>query len=225
MAYFPRLISRGAEAEIYLAEVFGNKVVIKRRVSKPYRTESFNRLFITSRTRTEARVITELYRAGLNVPAVIFVDEEEGVLGIEYIEGNRLSDVFSFLEEEELEKIAIELGGFAGRMHDLGIYHGDYTIANVIVSDRGLYVIDFGLAGYSTDIEEYAIDLHLMLRSVHAVRPEVLGIFEKHLLKSYLEHYRKDGSSVIKRLQEVRTRGRYVDRELRKSVKREKYVG
>lgn len=225
MAHAPKLISRGAEAEIYLAELFGTKVIIKRRVYKPYRSETFNRLFITSRTRTEAKILSELYIAGLSVPAVLFVDEEEGVLGIEYVEGERLSEVLNFLKERDLENIARELGSFAGRMHSLNIYHGDFTLANVIISGRGLYVIDFGLAGYSTDIEEYAIDLHLMLRSVHATRPEVLSIFEKHMLESYVEYYQKDGINVIKRLKEVRARGRYVDRELRKSVIRERYVG
>lgn len=225
MACQPRLISRGAEAEIYLVDLNGLRIVIKKRVSKPYRSPEFNKIFITSRTRTEAKILAELYSAGLNVPAVIFVDEEAGVLAIEYVEGDRLSDIIDSLDSLTIVKIAEEIGGFAGRMHNLKIFHGDFTLANIIASKRGLVVIDFGLAGYSTDIEEYAIDLHLMLRSIHAMHPEVTELFEKHMIESYIEHYEGNGVDVVKRLREVRVRGRYVDRELRKSIMRERYVG
>lgn len=226
MAQTPMLISRGAEAEIYLVDVHGLKVVIKKRVEKPYRTPEFNKLFIVNRTRTEAKILSELYVAGLNVPAVLFVDEEAGILGIEYIEGERLSNFIDTLEDfNVLTTIAREIGEFAGKMHTLKIYHGDYTLANVVMSKRGLTVIDFGLAGYSTDIEEYAIDLHLMLRSVYATRPEIAEVFERHMVESYTKSYGGDGKEVIKRMREIRVRGRYVDRELRKSIMRERYIG
>lgn len=225
MAQTPILISRGAEAEIYLVDVHGLKVVVKKRVEKPYRTPEFNKLFIVNRTRTEAKILSELYAVGLNVPAVLFVDEEAGILGIEYIEGERLSNLIDTLDYSVLTTIARETGEFAGKMHTLKIYHGDYTLANVVMSKRGLTVIDFGLAGYSTDIEEYAIDLHLMLRSVYAMRPEIAEVFERHMVESYIQSYGGDGKEVIKRMREIRVRGRYVDRELRKSIMRERYIG
>ena len=218
------LISRGAEAEIYLSELAGVKVVVKKRVAKPYRTPEFNRLFITTRTKIEAKILSELYDAGLSVPAPIIVDEEHGVIVLEYVEGERLSDIIDSLSSEEVVKAAEYLGDFAAKMHSLGIYHGDFTLANVILSKKGLVVIDFGLAGYSDDIEEYAIDLHLMLRSVHAMRPSVVDAFSKHMTDSYMRNYKGNGVEVLKRVAEIRTRGRYIDKELRKSIMRERYV-
>lgn len=225
MAYSLTPVARGAEAEIYVLDLVNRKIVIKKRVSKPYRTPEFNRVFITSRTRTEAKILTELYSAGLSVPAVIFVDEEEGVLGLEYVEGVRLSDIIETLSIDDVKRVSSGIGYFAGKMHSRGIYHGDFTLANVILSGGKLVVIDFGLAGYSNDIEEYAIDLHLMLRSVHAIRPEVTHIFESEMVSAYLESYQGNGKEVIKRMREIRTRGRYVDKELRRAVIRGRYIG
>ncbi|MEM0218048.1 MAG: Kae1-associated kinase Bud32 [Desulfurococcaceae archaeon] len=225
MAEAPILVSKGAEAEIYLAHLHGLKVVIKKRVDKPYRTQEFNRFFIVNRTRIEAKILSELHLAGLNVPALLFVDEEAGVLGMEYVEGERLSNIIDTLDHNAIVSVAREIGSFAGRMHKLCIYHGDYTLANVIASKRGLVVIDFGLAGYSTDIEEFAIDLHLMLRSVHAMRPDAASVFEKNMVEAYVQSYGVHGESIIRRMREIRARGRYVDRELRKSIMKERYVG
>jgi len=94
------MLSRGAEAEIYLVDFFGVKAVLKKRVSKKYRAPLFDELFIKTRTRTEARVLSELYLSGLKVPGVLFVDEDKGVLILEYIEGERATEVF---EKSEFE--------------------------------------------------------------------------------------------------------------------------
>lgn len=218
-------ITRGAEAEIYKADFFGLMVVIKKRVSKLYRNPVFDKVFIQSRTRIEAKVLSELYNAGLRVPAVLFVDEDNGVIIMEYIEGVRLSNIFENLDSETLIAIGARIGKFAALMHNMNIYHGDFTIANIIFTDREVVVIDFGLAGYSTDIEEYAIDLHLMSRSAYAADPDKAEIFEKTMLNEYTKSYAGDSEEVIKRMREIRVRGRYVDRELRKSIMRERYVG
>jgi TP53 regulating kinase-like protein len=218
------MLSRGAEAEIYLVDFFGVKAVLKKRVSKKYRAPLFDELFIKTRTRTEARVLSELYLSGLKVPGVLFVDEDKGVLILEYIEGERATEVFEKSEFEKLISISREIGRFASVMHSLRIYHGDFTLANIIIADDNVYVIDFGLAGYSDDIEEYAIDLHLMARSIHASKPEYAEKLVNAMLKEYKLHYKGDAEEVISRTKEIRVRGRYVDRELRKAIMRERYI-
>jgi len=219
------LIARGAEAEIYVADFLGVKVVVKKRVSKPYRNPVFNKLFIESRTRTEAKVLSELYLAGLPVPSVILVDEEGGVIVMEYVEGSRLSDILGALPEETVIGISESIGKYAALMHNMEIYHGDFTLANILFTKSGsIVIIDFGLAGYSTDIEEYAIDLHLMNRSVEALYPELSEIFTKTMFEKYKEHCKIGGESVIRKVNEIRARGRYVDREVRKAVLRERYI-
>jgi len=225
----PTLIARGAEAEIYLVDFLGMKVVVKKRVSKPFRNPVFNKVFIEHRTRTEAKVLSELYLAGVSVPSLLLVDEEAGVIVMEYIEGARLSDSLGLLRESAVEAIGEAIGKYAALMHNMGIYHGDFTLANVLLvrsseSGNRVVIIDFGLAGYSTDIEEYAIDLHLMSRSVEALYPELAEVFTRAVFRAYREHSKVGGDSVIRKVSEIRTRGRYVDRELRKAVLRERYV-
>jgi TP53 regulating kinase-like protein len=220
-----RLISRGAEAEVYLINFFGVKAVLKKRVSKKYRNSLFDQLFIRNRTLIEAKVLAELYESGLRVPAVLFVDEESGVLIIEYIDGIRVSDLFEELSQEKKLEIARLAGEFAGKMHSKGIFHGDYTLANILLSPSGVYFIDFGLSGYSTDIEEYAIDLHLMARSIQALAPKYKDSLVGAMIEEYTKYYVGDAREVILRMKEISVRGRYVDRELRKSLARERYIG
>ncbi|MEM1612813.1 MAG: Kae1-associated kinase Bud32 [Desulfurococcaceae archaeon] len=220
----PVPVSRGAEAEIYLVDFFGVRAIVKKRVSKPYRNPLFDKVFIQSRTRVEARVLSELYNAGLRVPAVLLVDDENGVIVMEYIKGIRASQVFDSLDGNALVSIAGEVGRFAAQMHNMKIYHGDFTLANLLLSDHGVVVIDFGLAGYSTDIEEYAIDLHLMSRSAYVADPEKAKSFTEHVLEAYSGSYKGNAEEVIKRMREISIRGRYVDRELRKTVMRERYI-
>lgn len=223
--YLGEFISRGAEAEIYLVDFFGLRSILKKRVHKAYRNQVFDELFIRNRTRIEAKVLSELYINEINVPAVYFVDDEHGVIIMEYIEGFNLSRTLGSLEQSTILDIAREIGSFAGRMHSLGIYHGDFTLANILFTNNKVVVIDFGLSGYSTDIEEYAIDLHLMRKSIHVVNPDLVGVFMDKLLDAYRKSFLGNPDDVVKRMREISARGRYIDRELRKSVMRERYIG
>ncbi|MEM4717257.1 MAG: KEOPS complex kinase/ATPase Bud32 [Desulfurococcaceae archaeon] len=222
--YIGELISRGAEAEIYLVNFFGLKSILKKRVHKAYRNQFFDELFIKSRTRIEAKILSELYYNKLNVPAVYFFDDEQGVIIMEYIEGHNLSRTFESLTRSTILDIAHEIGSFAGCMHSLGIYHGDFTLANVLFANNKVVIIDFGLSGYSTDIEEYAIDLHLMRRSIHVINPDLVGVFMDNLLDAYRKTFLGNPEDVFKRMREISARGRYIDRELRKSIMRERYI-
>jgi len=217
--------SWGAEAVLYLGDFLGKKVVIKRRRSKPYRHPVYDALFIQTRTRIEAKILAELYLAGLNVPAPILVDIEGGTIVMEYIEGARASEFISRASRDDIRVIASEVGRQSALMHSMNIYHGDLTLANIIYSGSRVYIIDFGLAGYSTDVEEYAIDIHLLRRSLASLYPALVNEFMEVYLDSYRKHYRKDFNEVSYKLREVATRGRYIDRELRKSIMREKYAG
>ncbi|MEM4834081.1 MAG: Kae1-associated kinase Bud32, partial [Thermosphaera sp.] len=104
------------------------------------------------------------------------------------------------------------------------IYHGDLTLSNTIYSGEKVFIIDFGLAGYSDDVEEYAIDLHLLNRNLLAMYPSLADRFMASFLHSYRDNFKGSFEEVKNRFLEIRVRGRYVDRELRKSVMRERYV-
>ncbi|MFW6231126.1 MAG: hypothetical protein ACOC32_03830, partial [Nanoarchaeota archaeon] len=95
-------------------------------------------------------------------------------------------------------------------MHDADIIHGDLTTSNIILEGRTrrLVLIDFGLSFFSQKIEDKAVDIHLFRRALESKHP---AFFEKAFsafCKSY-EAASNNGSSVLKRLEQVEMRGRY----------------
>lgn len=215
----------GAESIIYTGYFLGDVVIVKRRVSKPYRNDFFDKLFRSVRTRIEAKVMLDLLLNNVKVPKVISVDLENYVIVMEYIDGVKMINVASSMSDRELQLYSYKLGLQVGRMHSIGIYHGDLTLANIMLTRGGeVYLIDFGLAGYSKDVEEYAIDLHLLKRSFQAVSPGKLGLFIDSFMKGYGESYSGDLNVLLNRLSEVELRGRYVEARLRKKLGRERYA-
>ncbi len=220
VAYF----NRGAEAVLYRVRILGSDLIVKKRLDKPYRHEAFNKVFKEYRTRVEARILSHLRSLGLNVPAPLIVDVSKGILVLEYVEGTPLSRLVDSMSREERGRVAGEFGRQVAVMHSNRIYHGDLTLANTIYSGGEVYIIDFGLAGYSDDVEEYAIDLHLLYRNLQAMHPGIAEEFMNQFLENYRQWYSGVFEDVRKRFLEVRVRGRYVDRELRKTVMRDRYV-
>jgi len=223
MAY--EVLSYGAESVVYIGYILGRRVVVKERISKPYRNPKFDEEFRRYRTRIEAKILSDLCNAGVNVPKPLIVDLKNYIIVMEYIDGVKMIDLINDLKTDEIEYYAYNIGRQLGRIHSLDIYHGDFTLGNLLVtSDRKVYIIDFGLAGYSRDIEEYAIDLHLLRRNILAVYPDILDLFMNSVKKGYVETYSKDSELVFKRLEEIRLRGRYVEERLKKRLEREKYI-
>ncbi|KAI4116217.1 MAG: hypothetical protein LQ338_007751 [Usnochroma carphineum] len=69
-----------------------------------------------------------------------------------------------------------------------------------------IVLIDFGLAGQSVQDEDKAVDLYVLERAFGSTHPEVEERF-KEVLGAYGESY-KGAKVVLKRLEEVRMRGR-----------------
>jgi TP53 regulating kinase-like protein len=217
-----RIIGKGAEALVYVGELFGKKIVVKQRISKPYRHRLFDEKFRRERTRIEGKILVDLYLNNVHVPTPLFIDVDNAVIIMEYIRGRKMIELVG----ERILEYAYKLGVEVGKMHSLNIYHGDLTLGNVIVSSNDeVYLIDFGLAGYSRDVEEYAIDLHLLRRNLYAVAPELYKDFFDEFLKGYRETITKDYHMIINRFEEIRLRGRYVEERLRKKIERDKYIG
>ncbi len=219
-------VYEGAEAYIYYADVFGRRFIVKHRISKPYRHPLFDKMFRYNRTRIEAKILSELYLSGVRVPAPIMVDLDSYIIVMEYIDGVKLLKVIEGLDDDKLCRYAEDIGRYTGRMHKLHIYHGDLTLGNILVTDRDeVYIIDFGLAGYSMDVEEYAIDIHLLRRSLNAIAPEKINIFMNCFWKGYSgEVPSKMLKDVRERVREIALRGRYVSERLRRKYLRDRYV-
>ncbi len=205
----------GAEAILVEGTLGGERVVAKYRLSKRYRRRELDARLRERRTRLEARILARAVEAGVGVPQIIYVSPDDYILVIERLVGKRLKELIGV---EDVSEIFVELGRMVARLHSAGIVHGDLTTSNVVVTKHGLVIIDFGLASFSRNLEERAVDLHLLLRALEATHPQLSAL----LYEKFLEGYREvvgdeEAARVAERVVEIRRRGRFVE-ERRRSV-------
>ncbi|BCU67218.1 Kae1-associated kinase Bud32 [Sulfolobales archaeon HS-7] len=201
------LIAKGAEAEIYLGEFLGVKAVYKRRISKRYRNPLIDRRINLERTLKEAKVMFSSIREGVRTPALYYVNLREYTLIMEYVEGLPLSKLTPSL----LLDYVRDAGRMSALMHRGNIYHGDLTLNNVIASKEGAFIIDFGLSGFSNDVEDIATDIHTMLRSIESIFPSISESVKDVFLSGYKEVAGSETEDIVTRVKEIRLRGRYVE--------------
>ena len=214
------LIASGAEANLYRGRFLGYDVVVKHRVSKPYRDVKLDLMIRRDRTLTEAKIMLLAMSLGVRVPTVLYVDLENSIIVMEYVEGVLLRDYIGLVDEGVRRAYLELLGVYVGKLHKNDITHGDLTTSNVIVSSNGsLYIIDFGLSKISNDVEDKAVDIHLLMRSFESIHYNM----SKELLTYFLRGYRSvlspnEVNDILNTVKEIRLRGRYVEeRRVRKS--------
>lgn len=214
------LIASGAEANLYKGRFLGYDVVVKHRVSKPYRDVKLDLMIRRDRTLTEAKIMLLAMSLGVRVPTVLYVDLENSIIVMEYVEGVLLRDYIGLVDEDVRRAYLELLGVYVGKLHKNDITHGDLTTSNVIVSSNGsLYIIDFGLSKISNDVEDKAVDIHLLMRSFESIHYNM----SKELLTYFLRGYRSvlspnEVNDILNTVKEIRLRGRYVEeRRVRKS--------
>ena len=196
-------IAEGAEAIAYEARVLGFDAVIKSRIKKDYRIEEIDEHIRSSRTKNEARLLSVASSVCILVPSVLFVGRYD--ICMSKVKGKNLN---TMLKSKKInDAIFSLLGAYAAMLHNAGIAHGDYTPANVLIgSDNIPWIIDFGLAEATFSLEEEAIDLLLMKRSIN-----------KGQFCAFIDGYRKrrkNSVEVLKRLAAIEKRGRYQTRTL-----------
>ncbi|KAJ7281839.1 hypothetical protein C8J57DRAFT_1433606 [Mycena rebaudengoi] len=223
------LISQGAEAKVYKAHLTPNPlespVLLKHRFQKGYRHPTLDASLTRARVAGEARALLKCLRSGVNVPGIRMVDAAEGILGIEWIDGQNEDE--SALSEEEPEPEAVDLlkeyeisldvlmqliGQEIAKMHLADVIHGDLTTSNMMLrhpssftSHRAalrteLVLIDFGLSFHSALIEDKAVDLYVLERAFSSTHPDSEPLFASCA--------QGDWAAVGRRLEEVRLRGR-----------------
>lgn len=246
----PTLLTQGAEALLYRTHFLlpTNPCALKYRPSKPYRHPILDKRLTRHRILSEARTLVKCRREGVSVPAVLGLDAEpsEGSAGggwmmMEWIEGSTVREVLveggkrNKVEAvngwaEGVKDLMGKIGKALGRMHEVGVCHGDLTTSNMMLRPppvpetngtaingehaesptRGLageiVLIDFGLSGQSLQDEDKAVDLYVLERAFGSTHPEAEEGFQD-VLKAYGESY-KGAKVVLKRLEDVRMRGR-----------------
>lgn len=137
--------------------------------------------------------------------------------------------------DADVARLMRSLGELVGALHAVDVVHGDLTTSNVMVrpvrSEPGLMsgygseeagkdaeredgeadreevvLIDFGLGAQSSQEEDKAVDLYVLERAFLSTHPKATGLFAD-VLRAY-EGSSKGAKSVLRRLQDVRLRGR-----------------
>jgi len=207
----------GAEALLLKAKFLGRPAVIKWRFPKPYMPPELDAEFRRIRTLIEFKSLTKAREIGVPVPKPMLLFEDEGVLIMEFIEGSILRSIVDTLAEDELCRICRLVGLYAGKLHSVGISHGDLTTSNVIVgSDGNVYLIDFGLANLGSKFKDFAIDVHIFFRaaeSTHYMREQTV---KNCFIEGYRDALGVKAQHVLKLVEELRLSGRYkAERKLR----------
>ncbi len=190
-------IGEGAEATIYLQDLFGSQIVVKSRKPKDYRIMELDTRIRRQRTKKEAKLMKKASEAGISVPKLVAVSPT--IIFMEKIYGKLLKDT-------KITRLhARSLGELLAKLHNSGIVHGDFTPANIIASGSRLYLIDFGLSESTTSTEEKALDILLMKRQL-----------SKEIYPDFIRAYSASKSSkeILARLAEIEERGRYQSRTL-----------
>lgn len=230
----PILITQGAEGRLYKTTYLVPDLAcaLKYRPPKPWRHPVLDQRLTRHRILSEARILAKCRRDGLRVPDVYFIDEAAGVLMLEWIRGvpvrvavnERLGNRTEGIEQDELLKgLMRKVGTAVGKMHKIGIVHGDLTTSNMMLdppSDGAvngyangdeklageIVIIDLGLASGSLAEEDRAVDLYVLERAFGSTHPRAECVFDE-LLDAYRETF-KQAPVVLKKLEEVRMRGR-----------------
>ncbi|KAK0431199.1 hypothetical protein EV421DRAFT_1854742 [Armillaria borealis] len=233
-------VAQGAEAKVYKASLSSDaaaQILLKYRFKKKYRHPSLDANLTRSRVAGEARAILKCLRSGVSVPGIRMVDAAEGVLGIEWIDGQSVRKLLPGGVEEDgeegededegltnpdsLEEYGVsadEIMQFIGteiaKMHLADIIHGDLTTSNMMLRHprrTGLpvqmFLVDFGLAYHSSLTEDKAVDLYVLERAFSSTHPESEPLFAS-VLQAYEVRMGKEWSAVKRRLDDVRLRGR-----------------
>jgi TP53 regulating kinase-like protein len=205
-----QMIKKGAEAELYLIDFFGLPAILKKRTSKPYRAKELDDYIRRARTSHEVTMMFHARTCGVPVPAIYDVDPDEGVIIMEYIPGPTLKELA--LKGYDVAPLFRLVGLYVGKMHVNNVVHGDLTSANVIVPETGKpFLIDFGLAERTGELEAIGTDVHLMLRALESTHYNKVREFFEEFLKGYREVMGGRADKVLKKVQEIRRRGRYVE--------------
>lgn len=224
------LLSQGAEARVWKLTAKGVRgsseertIICKERFSKAYRHPDLDERLTKSRCRGEAKVLEKCaQKSDIRVPTVFKVDPP--LLFMEYIGGATLK---SYLLDTKVNdripypELAQTMGETLGKLHNLGVIHGDLTTSNMLVLEVDgtfqLVMIDFGLSKSTTSVEEQAVDLYVLERALLSTHPELPENFLDMILEAYEASTngeagkptaKSNQQSTLKRLEQVRLRGR-----------------
>ena len=207
-----KLLKKGAEASLYLADWHGRKVVIKARLPKRYRPAELDKKIRSYRTAHEPQLMHEAKRAGVPTPTIFLVNMKKASVTMEFVDGKQVKQLLGNMEAKERQDLCVKIGELIGKLHGYGVIHGDLTTSNMILSAEGkIFLVDFGLGEKNTELEARGVDLHLMKRALQSTHYQ----FAEECFKAVLAGYSavlgaEEAGKVLEKIREIERRGRYV---------------
>ena len=138
-----------------------------------------------------------------------------------FIEHNISTTCDNDKREASINWLAVGLARLVAKLHIKNIIHGDLTTSNVLI--RGgitnvddnkedndcLVLVDFGLARVESTVEDKAVDLYVLERSLISSHSELPSLFPA-ILSHYINLFgdKKQRSEIISKYNDVRARGR-----------------
>ena len=208
----PLLMKKGAEASLYVADWHGRKVIMKKRLPKKYRPPRLDQKIRSYRTIHEPQLMHEAKKAGVPTPTIFLIDVKNATIIMEFIEGKQVKQILSKVDGSMRRSLCIRIGQLIGRLHEVGIIHGDLTTSNMILDrDRKIFFVDFGLGEKTKELEARGVDLHLMKRALQSTHFR----FTEECFKAVIDGYSKvldaeTVKNVLEKIKEIERRGRYV---------------
>ena len=206
------LLAKGAESDIVKKSYFGKDAILKKRVSKSYRIKEIDDKIRRMRTKSEAKLISDIKSCGVKSPVLYDVNLDDKSILMEEVHGNLLKNVMDDLSADERFNLAKVIGHNIGLMHNNDIIHGDITSSNMIIDDNGDFVfIDFGLGGYSDLIEDKATDLLVLKKSFQSIDYDIASETFEWIIDGYINTYSDDLSKneIKNKIKDIESRGRY----------------
>ena len=201
------LLNEGAEASVTAGRWMGNPAVLKMRRPRGYRHPDLDRRLTRSRLSVEVRVLGRLQQSRFPSPSLYDCDIEESWILISRIEGRPLYEAIS--DGSAGGDVMEEVGALIRRLHEEDISHGDLTTHNILIDDSGdLYLIDFGLARVSPELEHMGLDLQVLNECLTASHSELEGAVDS-MVRGYLDFGNNEVGDVVSRFEAIRGRVRY----------------
>jgi len=206
------LLKKGAEANLFLEEWHGRKVVMKKRLPKKYRLAALDKQIRSHRTMHEPQLMHRAKEVSVPTPTIFLIDAKESNIVMEFIEGKQVKQVLNELSNQEKISLCNRIGELIGRLHKHGIIHGDLTTSNMILtSDGKIAFVDFGLGEFSSEDEARGVDLHLMKRALQSTHYAYAKECFDAVIKGYTKIIGKEiAEKVLRKIHEIERRGRYV---------------
>ena len=199
-----KLIAQGAEAKLYRE----NTAIIKERLSKAYRYPELDETLRKFRTRREAKVLQKLEEMNFPAPHLREFSDKRMSIVMDFVPGETLKDVLR-QKEEDFQHLAVKIGERIGQLHQADIIHSDLTTSNMIKHQETgeINFIDFGLSLFSEKVEDKAVDLFLLDRTLETTHFNLYPEIFERVLDGYRKTY-PEAAEVMERFELVRKRGR-----------------